>query len=133
MRAEHDCLLKVRSAGITDLRHGNVIESDWQARNRFDFSTDKRTPLKLPKNVNCYAIATSASTYQNKHRDQIIGDGLVPLDSALGRHETKSFTLKFPATHQWIGKDINHIQLLGNDEVYTVMKTWLRGKLPNSI
>lgn len=120
-------LLKVRSAGITDLRHGNIIESDWQARNRFDFSRDKRTPLALPESVNCYTIATTASAVQNRLNEQVIGDGLVSLNSALGKHQNKSFTLQFPTSHQWIGRDINHIQLLSSPDVYAVIKKWLKG------
>lgn len=118
-------LLTIRSAGITDLRHGNILESDWQQRNRFDFSKDKRTPVALPEGVNCYTVGTTASAKQSKFHEQLIGDGLVPLDSALGRHETKSLTLDFPRSHQWIGRDINHMQLLSHPDIYAVMKQWL--------
>lgn len=118
-------LTKIRSAGITDLRHGNILESDWQVRNRFDFSTDKRTPLMLPENVKCYTVATTALANRNKASEHLIGDGLVPLDSALGRHQNKPFTLLFLPENQWIGHDINHMQLLSNPDVYTVIKNWL--------
>lgn len=118
-------LLNVRSAGITDLRHGNVMESDWHARGRFDFCADKRTPLPLPSAVNCYTVASTAFASQNSLNEQLIGDGLVPLDSALGRHENKAFTLQFPVDHQWIGRDINHRELLSNADVYQVIRRWL--------
>ncbi|GAA0859306.1 permease [Aliiglaciecola litoralis] len=118
-------LLRIRSAGITDLRHGNLIESDWHQRSRFDFSKDKRTPVALPENVNFYTVATTASAKTNNINEQLVGDGLVPIDSALGKHQTKAFTLDFAKSHQWIGRDINHMQLLSNPEVYTVIKNWL--------
>lgn len=118
-------LAKVRSAGIRDLRHGNIISSDCQERHRFDFARDKRTPITLPENVKCYTVATTASTNPNRVSERLIGDGLVPLDSALGRHESKSFTLQFPKAHQWIGRDISHMQLLSNPQVYTAIKNWL--------
>ena len=40
---------KIRSAGITDLRYGNVIDEHWQGRDRFERSPDKRLPVRLPK------------------------------------------------------------------------------------
>jgi hypothetical protein len=118
-------LIQIRSAGITDLRHGNVRESDWQPRGRFEFSSDKRTPLPLPKKVQCYAIASSTGNLSNKVNDEIVGDGLVPVDSALGKHSDKRFTLQFPSAHQWVGRNINHIQLLNHPEVYQVLRNWL--------
>jgi pimeloyl-ACP methyl ester carboxylesterase len=118
-------LTQIRSAGITDLRHGNILETDWQTRNRFDFSRDKRTPLPLPPGVKCYALASTIAAQANKIGDQLIGDGLVPLDSALGRHENKVFNLHFPVERQWVGRDINHMQLLSNTEVYRAIKNWL--------
>ncbi|MGZ5268786.1 MAG: PGAP1-like alpha/beta domain-containing protein, partial [Caldimonas sp.] len=35
---------KVRSAGITDLRHGNLVDDDWIGRDRFARSADDREP-----------------------------------------------------------------------------------------
>lgn len=126
-------LTKIRSAGITDLRHGNILESDWQARNRFDFSADKRTPIMLPTKAKCYTIGTTTLANRNKVTEQLIGDGMVPLDSALGRHENKPFTLQFPAEHQWSGRDINHMQLLSNPDVYNVLKNWLLANEDNQL
>jgi hypothetical protein len=38
--------------------------------------------------------------------DDLIGDGLVPLYSALGRHANAKFALQFPSDHQWIGRNL---------------------------
>jgi pimeloyl-ACP methyl ester carboxylesterase len=118
-------LIQIRSAGITDLRHGNVRETDWQPRGRFEFSGDKRIPLPLPENVQCYAIASTTGTNSNSINNDIVGDGLVPVDSALGKHGDKKFTLLFPQSQQWLGRNINHMQLLNHPEVYQVLRTWL--------
>lgn len=119
-------LTRFRSSGITDLRHGNILDSDWHARNRFDFSRDKRTPVALPSKVKCFAVATTKSSNTSKLTEQFVGDGLVPLDSALGRHEHKPFTLEFSREQQWVGRDINHMQLLGDQAVYSQLKYWLK-------
>src|SRR4030095_10668393 len=33
-------LEKIRSAGITDLRYGNLLDEDWEGRDRFEHSAD---------------------------------------------------------------------------------------------
>nr|WP_297347302.1 hypothetical protein [uncultured Glaciecola sp.] len=113
-------LVKVRSAGITDLRYGNVQELDWHTTERFEFSGDKRLPLPLPDNVKCFAVATSAK----KSINYPLGDGLVRIQSALGEHKDPAFDLHIPDNRKWVGSHINHNQLLSDPKVYQVLKTW---------
>ena len=51
---------KIRSAGITDLRYGNLIHEDWQGRDRFARG-DRRRFVPLPEGVRCYAIAATTA------------------------------------------------------------------------
>ena len=118
-------LAKIRSSGITDLRHGNVVEDDWQGRDRFEVSADQRIPVSLPEGVQCYAIAAAASKEPKKLRDDLVGDGLVPISSALGRHKRAELNLSIPETNQWIGRNMNHLDLLNHPEVYETIKKWL--------
>jgi pimeloyl-ACP methyl ester carboxylesterase len=113
-------LVKVRSAGITDLRYGNVQELDWHATKRFEFSGDKRLPLPLPAKVKCFAVATSATESINYP----LGDGLVRIKSALGEHKDTAFDLHIPEVRKWVGTHINHMELLSDSKVYQVLKTW---------
>ena len=113
-------LVKVRSSGITDLRYGNVQESDWHTTERFEFSGDQRLPLPLPDNVQCFAVATSA----NESINYPLGDGLVRIKSALGEHPDSAFYLRIPEQQKWTGTNINHMQLLNDQKVYQVLKTW---------
>jgi len=113
-------LVKVRSSGITDLRYGNVQESDWHTTERFEFSGDQRLPLPLPDNLQCFAVATSA----NESINYPLGDGLVRIKSALGEHPDSAFYLRIPEQQKWTGTNINHMQLLNDQKVYQVLKTW---------
>ena len=110
---------KLRSAGITDLRHGNA----WP----------------LPAHVRCHAVAavlgTQASSSSGtgtgsgvgRHmKQQVLGDGLVPLDSALGRHADPAKTLDFPAERQAVVQGVGHLDLLCNPEVAAQLLRWLR-------
>lgn len=117
---------RIRSAGITDLRYGNLVDEDWAGRDRFDHTVDLRLPVPLPQAVRCYTIATTTGKRLGDLRDRLLGDGLVPLDSALGRHENPSLNLRFPRSRQWVGYEMNHLDLLSRPEVYERIRRWLR-------
>lgn len=121
-------LIKVRSSGITDLRHGNLSEQDWQQRNRFDFRADTRQPTPLPEEIECFAVAGSIGEgFREKHLP-FIGDGLVEVDSALGRHGHKLHTLLFQPQNQLHVKGVDHLHLLSEPRVYEKMVYWLSDK-----
>src|SRR5688572_2486417 len=52
---------RIRSAGVTDLRFGNVLDEHWQGRDRFAHGADPRCACPLPAGVRCYAIAGTLS------------------------------------------------------------------------
>jgi pimeloyl-ACP methyl ester carboxylesterase len=114
---------KLRSAGVTDLRHGNLVDEDWMRRDRFTRGEDPRVPVPLPAGTKCYAIATAFG--QDPISQEYIGDGLVPLSSALGRHLRPERTLHFTETRQWVGQNLSHVGLLQHPEVYEQVRTWL--------
>jgi len=118
---------RLRSAGVTDMRFGYVLDEHWSGRDRFDHGRDPRGAMKLPDGVACYAIAGTASTKPGGRR---LGDGVVPVDSALGRHPRPELTLAFPLDHQWIGYGIGHLDLLARPEVYEVLHGWLASPEP---
>jgi pimeloyl-ACP methyl ester carboxylesterase len=99
-------LTKLRSAGITDLRYGI-----------------KRN-LPLPANVKGYAIAACTAKQQSNIADELIGDGLVPLHSALGGVSSKQISykqacvsLQFSQDKQQVFYRMNHMGLLRSDAV----------------
>jgi len=108
---------KVRSCGITDLRHGSMLDEDWQRRDRFVRSRHKLHAVPLPAGVRCHALAASLAKKSGALRERLLGDGLVPLASALGQgHGARS--LAIPKSRQWIGYGMNHLDLLDRREVY---------------
>ena len=115
---------KIRSAGITDMRYGNLLHDDWGGLDRFYLSGDRRRAVPLPAGVQCYAIAATTGKKASNFRDNVIGDGLVPLNSALGRHKKADLNLLFPESHQWIGRNMNHKDLITKLEVYDVIRRW---------
>ena len=116
---------KGRSAGITDLRYGNLLDEDWQGRDRFAPAVDERTRVPLPAAARCYAAAAVLAGGVETPADRLLGDGLVPLDSALGRHADPARSLAFDG--EWIGRGLGHLDLLGRAEVYAQVVEWFAG------
>ena len=88
---------RLRSAGITDLRHG------------------MREPM--PEGVACYAIAGSLAPRAGGARERLLGDGLVPIDSALGQSAGPAGAALFPASHRSIAYSTGHLALLSSKRV----------------
>lgn len=116
---------KVRSAGITDLRHGHVLDADWQGRDRFESGADHRVPLPLPEGVNCFAVGATLAARRSRLAERLTGDGLVPLDSALGRHDDPARCLAFAPDHQLTVFRTGHLNLLSSRVVAQQMLHWL--------
>jgi pimeloyl-ACP methyl ester carboxylesterase len=84
-------LTKLRSAGINNLRNGLTHP--------------------LPKNVALLSIAACTTAKRNKATDQVSGDGLVSVNSALGND------LGFRQEDTKVFFKMNHMQLLSRPEI----------------
>ena len=117
---------QLRSAGITDLRFGCVLDEDWHGHDRFHRKPDSRQRVPLPEGVACFAIAATTAAKRSLLADRLIGDGLVPLHSALGHHRDAKRRLDFPKSSQWIAYQTSHMALLSHPDVAAQMLRWLR-------
>jgi len=116
---------QLRSAGVTDLRYGHVLDVDWQGHDRFRRRPDSRQPVPLPEDVRCFAVAATAAPKRGTLADQLLGDGLVPLHSALGQHVDPARCLHFAPEHQHILYRTHHLQLLSSPDVTRQLLQWL--------
>ena len=115
----------LRSAGITDLRHGHVLDDDWQGRGRFDSPHDHRVPLPLPEGVACFAMGATLAPQRGLLADRLTGDGLVPLRSALGQHDEAARRLVFAKDSQRTVYRTGHLELLSSPVVAQQLVQWL--------
>jgi len=118
-------LVQLRSAGITDLRHGHVLDEDWQDHDRFERKPDSREAVPLPVGVACFTVAATTAARRGLLADRLVGDGLVPLRSALGQHDNAEQYLAFEKDSQWIVYQTNHMELLSSQAVNSQMIEWL--------
>ena len=121
-------LTRARSAGITDLRYGSLVDEDWAGSDRFAHGPDLRADVPLPKDVECCVVAGSlgtAGTLRGAAKGALLGDGLVTVDSALGIHADPSRSLLVGEDCRWVGYNLGHLDLLGSEAVYEQIKGWL--------
>lgn len=117
---------KIRSAGITDLRYGNLLDEDWQEVDRFELAGDHRQKVPLPAGIDCYAIAGIASEKAKNGKVALWrGDNLVSVQSALGQHKKPTKKLAFKKENTWIAYAHNHLDLLSHPETYLTIKDWI--------
>jgi hypothetical protein len=121
---------KLRSAGITDLRFGNLLDSDWLGIDPQVQNKDRRNPVPLPRGVLCCAVAGTTGSHVDSLQGSLLGDGLVPVDSALGRHGDPRRCLAFPEDQTWVGHGMDHLDLLTRPEVYEQIRRWLAEDAP---
>jgi len=121
---------QLRSAGITDLRYGHVVDDDWKGHDRFQRSPDRRQLVPLPEGVACYAVAATLAPQRGTLPDRLLGDGLVPLHSALGQHDDPARSLVFAKPSQWIAYRMGHLELLSSPKVTEKMVAWLATPRP---
>ncbi len=118
---------KIRSAGITDLRHGSIVDDDWHSD-----ATTQIKAIPLPARISCYAIAanmmgeSSSRDVLARAHESIIGDGLVPIASALGQHSNPNRALQFSKSHQRVLHNINHMDLLKHAQAYPALLKFVR-------
>lgn len=107
---------KKRSAGINDLQHGCITDVRGQK-------------VPLPKGVNCYALAATLADKQSWIHQRVIGDGMVPVDSALGACRDPDSCLGFPSEHQWLAFKTGHMQLLSSTLAFGRIYGWLKQEI----
>jgi pimeloyl-ACP methyl ester carboxylesterase len=111
---------KLRSAGINDLRLGNILSGL-----SGDHGTQRCVQVGLPDGTRSFAIAGSLGPASGPLKSRLLGDGLVPVASALGQHHDHDRRLAFAPDRQAVVHDTHHLDLLSSAEVYRLLRQWL--------
>jgi hypothetical protein len=111
---------KVRSAGINDLRLGNIVSGP-----SGDDGTHRCEQVSLPERTRCFAVAARMGPAAGNLKTKLLGDGLVPVASALGQHHESDRRLAFDPDRQAVVHETNHLDLLSSIEVCSLLQHWL--------
>ncbi|WP_417501602.1 esterase/lipase family protein [Marinobacter sp.] len=113
------------SAGIKDLRHGNLLDDDWQGIDQDDFHPDYRKPVPLHEGTRHYFIAATVGKHVSTIPSTMVGDLLVRLDSAKGHHADDLRRLHIRPEDYRVFEKLNHLELLDNKVVHDQILEWL--------
>ena len=101
----------IRSSGIRDLRHGRITPAN-QAHS-----------LKLPEHTRHLLIAGHMGHGKRRHW---LGDGLVPVRSALGQHLDTEKCLQGGEISRVELSRLGHMAMLSDERVYAALQAWLQ-------
>jgi pimeloyl-ACP methyl ester carboxylesterase len=115
--------LRRRSAGIRDLRHGSLVDEDWQGRDpeQLRAAACREVPL-LEGATHCFVSATISRSPQHP-LGRLLGDVLVLVPSASGKSRTRRIGFRDEHGHHVGGT--HHLALLNHPEVYERLRAWL--------
>ena len=117
-----------RSAGIRDLRFGNLTDADWQDVDP-DHLHDTRQLLPLPDGPRYLNLAASRSAALPQPVWRGHDDLLVTVASALGQSREPARRLDHPNLRSHVLAGLNHLQLLSEPQVYDQLRGWLEASL----
>ena len=115
----------LRSAGITDLRHGAVLPAAMQGIQRFTTRGLPPPAPSLPDSVELHVLAGTRSPSLHRQPARLRSDGLVPVTSALGHHRDGARDLGVAQARQAVITGVGHIALLHDPRVLATVRGWL--------
>ena len=115
-----------RSAGIKDLRHGNLLDDDWNRPDGEKPGLDTRRDVPLLPSVDYYFVAASIGRHDRDPMGHIFGDLLVRVGSALGTRPNSPGDLKVKKENCRVFQEKNHFDLVNDDRVVEQVIEWFR-------
>lgn len=114
-------IMRQRSDGIRDLRHGYVIDEEWTERSKDGLSLGKRYAAAIPEHVAHYVIAGALTADPDHPLTRVLGDAVVPPRSA---RDEGWFGEGLPPTAARVFPGLSHGALASHDDVYAQILAW---------
>jgi pimeloyl-ACP methyl ester carboxylesterase len=112
-----------RSAGIKDLRYGNVVEDDWCDCDPDEFLNDRCCEVPFLPNATYYFVGATLTRDTDSRIGGLVGDLLVQMPSASGQGPRRHIPFEIDNGLKLGG--LTHFDLLSHPAVYDQMRLWL--------
>ncbi len=116
-------VLNARSAGIKDLRFGYTTDEEWLDQDPDAVLRDRRADVPLLDHVSYCFVGATISRDPSHPLGHVVGDLLVRLPSAAGRHPEPVRRIPFRSGEVLGG--LNHLQLANHPAVYDALQQWI--------
>jgi hypothetical protein len=126
--------LAARAAGVKDLRHGYLIDDDWDGRDPDALCSPAATEVPFLEHADHYFISATLSADPDAPAGRLLGDLLVLRRSAWaqrgrgGQPGSGAQRLRFEFDHYRNLGEANHFDLLNHPAVYEQISRWLSGR-----
>ncbi len=119
-----DGILDMRSEGIRDLRHGYLLQEEWESEEAWGGMKPKRVPVHPLPGARYYAVAGSLSKDPSTEPSNLVMDGMISSASAanIGSDDELCF-LENDRYRMLAG--VNHFVMPFSPEVYQALSEWL--------
>jgi pimeloyl-ACP methyl ester carboxylesterase len=117
-------LTRQRSAGIKDLRHGNLLDEDWLGHNPDQPRPDNRRTVPFLPDVDYYFAAATLGRHDQDPLGHLLGDFLVRMDSAVGSHKDDLRHLPIKPENCQVFHEKNHFDLINDERVHQQIIAW---------
>ncbi|MFO0550888.1 MAG: alpha/beta fold hydrolase [Polyangiaceae bacterium] len=122
-------LLRGRSAGIKDLRHGNLVDEDWLTVDPDSMAASERQVVPLVDHIAYYFVSATVTRDPEHPLGKIIGDLLVRVPSASGPDARAQAHRSFDVDVRCYGSVMHH-ELQNHPAVYAQIVAAMRGDNP---
>ena len=113
-----------RSAGIKDLRYGNLLDEDWQNADQDGLGEDSRQVVPLLPEVDYFLAAATIGNSPQDVKGYLLGDMLVRVGSARGSHPDRNRSLGFKDENCRVFPEKDHFDLLSDERVHRQVIRW---------
>lgn len=124
-------ILEVRSAGVKDLRHANLVRADWDGKDPRAIE-NLRTLVPLLEHVRHHVVVGTISADEKDLLAVLFGDAMVRVASAAGRAGVTDKSPQFPQEHVRVVPNVAHLTLTHHPSVYDVLRTWFAERFGES-
>lgn len=111
----------IRSAAIKDLRFGLITQADSELASDTAHDDPRLLAIELPEHVRHFMLAADIN---EEVSDSWLGDGLVPLASALGWHVQPELSVQAAQIERVQLGRLGHLAVLSDIRVYDALADW---------
>jgi pimeloyl-ACP methyl ester carboxylesterase len=118
---------ELRSSGIKDLRHANIVREHWEGLEAGAPPGAGRRAIPLLPGIEHHAVVGTLTTSARHVVTLLFGDALVRVPSAAGRCSDGERALRFPEGNVKVFPGVGHRRLAHDRKVYRQIRAWCAG------
>jgi pimeloyl-ACP methyl ester carboxylesterase len=122
-------VLAARSAGIKDLRHGSLVDAEWETLDPDALRGYERAEVALMEHARHHVVAATLTSRPDHPVGRVVGDLLVLSPSAHGMQGRRRVIAFEPDHCRHVGGH-DHFDLLNSPEIDPLLRAWIGPRRP---